>query len=169
MEVTDDVLLAFLGEKKLEHWRRDPGVAHWRREAIYAVSSGKNPPSCVAGSEGTPWGLHCVAEKFGEGASAGTVFIGRVSTGERYFERQDAGPEQRMFVTTRILRLRGLEAGLNAGAGVDSYDRYIYIHGTTRPEQFPENLSGGCLTLLDEPLIELYGAVPEGSLVWIEL
>lgn len=73
-----------------------------------------------------------------------------------------------MYVTTRILRLRGLEPGRNAGPGVDTYNRYVYIHGTCRPERFPENLSAGCLTLLDDDLIALYDAVPEGALLWIE-
>tara|TARA_B110000438_G_C15736144_1_gene616431 strand:- start:888 stop:1184 length:297 start_codon:yes stop_codon:yes gene_type:complete len=96
------------------------------------------------------------------------VFISRESTNQRFDEREDYGPDQRMFVTTRILRLGGLEPGLNAGEGVDTFDRYIYIHGTTRPEEFPENQSGGCLVLMDEPLVKLYDEVPAGSLVWIE-
>ncbi len=96
------------------------------------------------------------------------VFEGRVSTGLRYWERNDAGPAQRMLVTTRILRLAGLEAGLNRGEGVDTFERFVYIHGTTRPDQFPENLSAGCITLLDEPLIELYEVAPVGAHVWIQ-
>lgn len=167
-EATDDVLLAFLGEKKLEHWRRVGDEPEWVLKACHGLSSGKNPPSCLEGSGGTPWGLHEVAEKFGGGEEPGTVFTGRVSTGERYDQRTDYGPEQRMLVTTRILRLRGLEEGLNAGAGVDSFDRYIYLHGTTRPADFPRNQSGGCLVVLDEPLLQLYDEVPAQSLVWIE-
>lgn len=96
------------------------------------------------------------------------VFIGREPTGQRYWERADAGPDQRMYVTTRILRLRGLEPGQNAGPGVDTFDRFVYIHGTCHPERFPENLSAGCVILLDDDLIALFDAVPEGSLVWIE-
>ena len=166
-EVPEHVLLVALGEKKLAHWRRPEPSATHRCERVYTCASGLRPPSCVEGSEGTPLGLHEVAEKYGDEAPAGMVFIGREATGERYWERADAGPGQRMFVTTRILRLRGLERGRNAGPGVDSYDRYIYIHGTTRPEAFPANLSAGCLTLLDEPLRALYAAVPVGAWVWI--
>lgn len=168
MEPTEHVLLVSLGEKKLLHARRREGESEWAEMAAWTCASGKNPPSCRSGSEGTPWGLHVVEEKIGDGAPAGMVFIGREATGERYWERSDYGPDQRMFVTTRILRLRGLEPGLNAGPGVDSYERYIYLHGTTKPERFPENLSAGCLILLDEPLVALYDAVPAGTHLWIE-
>lgn len=157
----------FLGEKKLEHWRRVEGGGEWSLHASHPLSSGEKPPSCLENSGGTPWGLHQVAEKYGDGAEPGTVFIGRESTNERFDEREDTGPDQRMFVTTRILRLGGLELGLNAGEGVDSFDRYIYIHGTTRPEDFPKNQSGGCLVLRDGPLIALYAEITLGSLVWI--
>ena len=34
-------------------------------------------------------------------------------------------------VTTRILWLSGEEDGINKGGNVDSYQRYIYIHGTS--------------------------------------
>jgi L,D-transpeptidase YbiS len=168
LEPSEDVLLVSLGEKKLWHGRRTKANGGWSLVSTYVCSSGKNPPSCVAGSEGTPLGLHTVAEKCGDGAPPGTVFVGRLSTGERYMDRDDYGPGQRMFVTTRILRLRGLEPGYNAGQGVDSLERFIYIHGTTRPERFPENLSAGCLTLLDGPLLELFAAVPVGTDVWIQ-
>lgn len=167
MGPTDDVLVVSLGEKNLVHWRRSKTGGQWSQRARYDISSGRNPPSCREGSEGTPTGLHRVAEKYGDGAPAGTVFIARDSTGQRYWERDDFGPDQRMFVTTRILRLDGLEPGHNSGPGRDSFERYIYIHGTTKPERFPENLSAGCITLLDEPLIALFDTTPVGSLVWI--
>mgnify|MGYP002277296883 CR=1 FL=1 len=95
------------------------------------------------------------------------VFTARRPTGQRYFDRDDAGPDQPCCVTTRILRLRGLEPGLNAGPGIDSYDRYIYIHGTNFPDRFPENISAGCLLMRDDDLMELYDAVPPGSHVFI--
>ena len=33
------------------------------------------------------------------------------------------------------MRLRGLEEGLNKGPEMDSYDRYIYIHGTNHEDR----------------------------------
>lgn len=118
-------------------------------------------------SLGTPTGLHEVSGKIGDGEHPGMIFKGRVATGECWHERSDAGPDQRNFVTTRILRLRGLEPGHNCGPGVDSHDRFIYIHGTNHPEVFPRNISHGCLLMLDDDLIRLYTSVPEGTHVYI--
>jgi lipoprotein-anchoring transpeptidase ErfK/SrfK len=50
---------------------------------------------------------------------------------------------------------------------VDSFDRYIYIHGTNHPEKFPENISAGCLTMMDDALIDLYEKIAEGTHVFI--
>jgi hypothetical protein len=158
---TEDVLIVAIGEKKLCHWRGNELVA------TYDCSRSKRPLSCVEDSLGTPWGLHEIAAKHGEGQPAGMVFKGRVATGARWQELAEPG-NQGSLVTTRILRLRGLEPGLNAGPGIDSHERYIYIHGTNRPEAFPENISAGCLLMLDEPLIELFSKVPEGTHVFIE-
>ncbi|MCC5808332.1 MAG: L,D-transpeptidase [Opitutales bacterium] len=162
-EPTEHVLAARLSEKKLVYYL-------WRKPiAEFALSSGRNPPSNAEGSEGTPPGLHRIAEKFGDGAPPGTVFVGRRSQGHTFRERHDAGPEQKCLVTTRILRLAGLQPGINAGPGVDSYARYIYIHGTNRPDAWTENVSAGCLLLRDPDVIRLHDSVPLGSLVWIEV
>lgn len=158
---TENVLVADLGEKKLELWHNGSCCAS------YPVSSGKRPRSCQDGSLGTPWGLHEVAEKHGAGEPPGMVFVARKPTGECWQDGPDAGSSQKSLVTTRILRLRGFEKGLNAGDGIDSFDRYIYIHGTNHPERFPENISAGCLLMRDDDLIELFEQVPLGTHVWI--
>lgn len=155
------MLIASLGEQKLIHYQAGEPV----REI--PLSWSRRPPSCIENSEGTPLGLHAVAEKIGADAPAGRVFSGRVDTGLHFSERPDAGPGQKSLVTTRILRLRGMEPGRNAGAGVDSFARYIYIHGTNRSDAWKANVSAGCLLLPDPDLIRLYDMVPEGSLVWI--
>jgi hypothetical protein len=157
---THHVLIAELGEKKLH--------VHQSGELIrtFPFSFGKRI-SCQQDSLGTPTGLHEVADKIGHEAPDGMIFRGRVPIGECWHERNDAGPSQRNFVTTRILRLRGLEPGLNAGPGVDSFDRYIYIHGTNHPRKFPENISHGCLLMLDGDLIELFELIEPGSHVFI--
>src|SRR5450759_935803 len=71
----------------------------------------------------TPLGVHRIKEKFGSGAPAGRIFIDREDTGMDW----DPRSIENNLVLTRILRLEGLEEGINKGAGVDSYERYIYI------------------------------------------
>ena len=51
----------------------------------YTMSSSSKPPSCVENSLGTPWGLHQVCEKIGDGEEIGMVFVGRRPTGNTYF------------------------------------------------------------------------------------
>lgn len=45
--------------------------------------------------------------------------------------RSPAGPDR---ILTRILWLRGREPGRNRGPGVDSYRRFIYVHGTNQEQ-----------------------------------
>lgn len=158
---TDHVLLLCLGEKILIHYHHRKPLAH------YPFSFSERPPSCQQDSLGTPWGLHEIGDKIGHGHPPGSVFIGRQPAG---FHWQKAPPEWagRSLVTTRILRLRGREPGLNSGPGMDSWDRYIYIHGTNHPDEFPRNRSAGCILLRDDDLLQLFDSVPTGTLVWIQ-
>lgn len=95
------------------------------------------------------------------------VFKGRIPTGKHFSELEDSGRDAPSLVTTRILWLRGLEPGVNSGEGVDSYARYIYIHGTQHEERIGEPLSGGCVLMRNTDIIELYDEVRPGDLVWI--
>lgn len=162
-ERTEDALVADLGEKILQHWHGD------ELRSTYPISYSKLPRSCKQDSLGTPWGLHSIAGKFGDAQPAGMVFVGRKPTGKCWMELDEEDNTRRCHVVTRILRLRGLEQGVNAGEGIDSFDRYIYIHGTNHPDAFPENISAGCLLMRDADLIDLYEVIPASSHVWISL
>jgi lipoprotein-anchoring transpeptidase ErfK/SrfK len=131
----------------------------------YVISTSKKPPSNVANSLGTPRGLHEIAERIGAGQPAGMVFKARVPTGRHYSELPDE--DHRNLITSRILWLRGLEPGVNAGEGVDSHDRYIYIHGTQREGLIGKPMSAGCVLMLNQDIIELFEEVRAGDLVWI--
>ena len=134
--------------------------------AVFTISTSKNLPSCLAGSYGTPTGLHTVADKIGAGAPVGTVFEGRVSTGQVYSQVSPVDAA-RNLITSRILRLRGLEIGKNSGEGRDSYDRYIYIHGSNHEDRIGQPFSGGCVEMFNADVIELFGQVDVGDLIWI--
>ncbi len=112
----------------------------------------------------TPLGMHRINEKFGAGAPPGRIFTDREDTGMDW-DHSQAGDN---LILTRILRLEGLEAGINKGVGVDSYERYIYIHGTGREDQIGSPLSHGCVCLRNLDIIRLFDTAKEGTLVYIE-
>ena len=61
----------------------------------------------------TPLGLHRIKDKIGSGAPAGRIFKGRKDTGIDWDQRST----EENLILTRILRLEGLEEGINQGAG----------------------------------------------------
>lgn len=134
-------------------------------ERIYSVSTSKNPPSCVENSFGTPTGLHAIADKIGADAPSGMVFRGRQPV--RIYSLLTKEEQRKNLITSRILRLRGLEPGKNSGPGHDSYDRYIYIHGTNHENRIGKPFSGGCIEMNNRDVIELFKSVDSGNLVWI--
>ena len=133
----------------------------------YAISTSKRPPSNIKGSLGTPRGLHEIAERIGAGQPPGMVFKSRVPTGRHYFEMLEREPDHDNLITSRILWLRGLEPGVNRGGNVDTYERYVYIHGTNHEDRIGEPLSAGCVLMRNQEIVELYEQVRTGDLVWI--
>ena len=130
----------------------------------YVISTSRRPPSNIKDSLGTPRGLHAIAERIGAGQPPGMVFSARVPTGKHYLEYP---PTDSNLITTRILWLRGLEPGVNQGGDVDTYGRYIYIHGTQHESKIGTPLSSGCVLMTNADLIELFEAVRVGDHVWI--
>ena len=121
----------------------------------YVISTSRRPPSNVKDSLGTPRGLHEIAEKHGAGQPPGIVFKARVATG-KHFSELAPDEQERNLITSRILWLRGLEAGVNLGGNVDTYSRYVYIHGTNHEERLGTPFSGGCVEMPNLGMIELY-------------
>ena len=154
------MLVVRLGTQTLQFYR-DGALVH-----SYAVSTSLRPPSNVKNSLGTPRGLHEIAERIGAGAPPGMVFKSRIPTGQHFAEIPGWENEGNM-ITTRILWLRGLEAGVNAGGDVDTYDRYVYIHGTNHEQRIGEPLSAGCVLMRNLDIIELYEDVRVGDQVLI--
>ena len=135
----------------------------------YGISTSRRPPSNVKNSLGTPRGLHEIAERIGAGQPPGMVFKSRVPTGRHYHEVESADPssENHHLITGRILWLRGLEPGVNRGGDVDTYERYVYIHGTNHEDRIGEPLSSGCVLMRNLEIVALYEEVRAGDLVWI--
>jgi UDP-N-acetylmuramate--alanine ligase len=116
------------------------------------------------GSFQTPQGVHRIAEKYGAGAPIGRIFKDRIDTGEDWPVDK---PGENM-VLTRILRLEGLEDGVNRGPGIDSYERYIYIHGAANEFRIGRPQSQGCVCMKNADAAELFDMVGEGALVVID-
>lgn len=134
----------------------------------WVISTSKNQPSTVENSLGTPWGLHRIEEKIGAGEAAGMVFKGRVPQAYCYQEKAEEELSENL-ITSRILRLRGLEQGVNCGEGIDTWDRYVYIHGTNQESQLGTPFSSGCVLMNNDQIIELYERISVGTYVWIDL
>jgi len=130
----------------------------------YTVSTSLKAPSCVADSNGTPTGLHEIADKIGQNQLEGIVFKGRVTTG-KLFNEYNGKAAERNLITSRILRLRGLKPGKNAGPGCDSYQRYIYIHGTYHEDRIGQPFSGGGIEIRNTEVIELFDQMETGDLI----
>lgn len=134
-------------------------------ERVFPISTSKNPPSCLADSYGTPTGLHKLGDKIGEGEPLGMVFKGRVPV--KHYSEFSVEEQVANLITTRIIRMHGLESGKNSGDGCDSYARYVYIHGTNHEDRIGQPFSGGCVEMLNQDVIELFETVTEGDLLWI--
>ncbi|MGN0834224.1 MAG: L,D-transpeptidase family protein [Candidatus Spyradosoma sp.] len=149
-----DALVASVPAQRLWHFRADAPVAEYR------ISTSRAAPSCVKNSLGTPDGLFSVVEKIGAGAPAGTVFKARVSTGMHFSEFLKSAPDENL-ITSRILRIQGEEDGHNRGGDVDTYSRFVYIHGTNQEHRLGTPNSHGCLLLGNADVIALFDALPD--------
>lgn len=131
----------------------------------YRCSSASKGIGNKEGSEQTPTGLHQITEKIGDNKPEGAIFKSRQWTGEIWNEEM---PPAENMILSRILRLRGLEEGVNSGGDVDSYNRYIYIHGTNQEGDVGRrNISHGCIVLTNKQIITLFNSVSEGDYVYI--
>lgn len=134
----------------------------------YPISTGKNGMGEEENSERTPRGWHRIHSIIGQENETNSVFVGRQWTGEVYDAALAAQCPTRDWILTRILRLEGQEPGLNQGEGVDSFARYIYIHGT--PDTTPLGIPGsrGCVRMRNAAIIELANWADIHTLVHIE-
>lgn len=134
----------------------------------YPVSTSKNGTGNQNGSEQTPLGLHRIKDKLGGAMPVNEVFIARVPHGnlEECIERGVDLPDD--VIMSRIMWLEGMEPGHNQGGYVDTYQRYIYIHGTNNEDSIGTPSSIGCIRMRNNDIVELFRLVDVGSEVLIE-
>ena len=138
-----------------------------KETASYIISSAKRGIGQAEGSYQTPLGLHYITELYGHAARLNTVFVGRMPTGEIYSAELAKAFPDRDWILTRIIRFSGLEPGFNQGGNVDTYDRYIYIHGCPDGTKLGEAGSHGCIRMSNSDLTILFDSVIMGEIIYI--
>ena len=157
----DEVLFVYITEQKM-YYIKEGGIVK-----TYVISSSSYGVGNKAGSNKTPIGLHKVKQKFGEKTPINGKMIGRVFYGNIATIYTDNTKSKTDDVCSRILWLVGLEEGLNKGEGIDSYNRYIYIHGTSEEGLLGKPASHGCIRMKNKEVMELYEKIKIGTLVLI--
>jgi L,D-transpeptidase YbiS len=134
----------------------------------YPVSTSKYGTGNVNGSEKTPLGLHRIKDKLGGAMPVNEVFISRVPQGNLDECRSRGVELPDDVIMSRILWLEGMEPGRNKGGYVDTYQRYIYIHGTNHEDEIGTPVSIGCIRMRNQDVVDLYRLADVGSEVLIE-
>lgn len=134
----------------------------------YPVSTSGYGIGNQQGSFQTPLGHHQICEKIGKNEALDEVFISRQPQGRLSVLKQQKAVLPDDIITARILRLRGMQLGVNQGQGIDSFERYIYIHGTSDEKNIGKAVSHGCIRMRNEDIAELFEKVEINCDVWIE-
>lgn len=133
----------------------------------FSVSTARNGPGELRGSECTPRGWHLIRVAIGAGCPPNTVFMGRRPTGEICTPALRARYPERDWILTRILWLSGLERGRNRLGPVDTMRRHIYIHGCPDDIGVGIPASHGCIRMRNADLVVLFDRVRVGTQVYI--
>jgi hypothetical protein len=158
----DDVYLkADISKQKLSCYYREKICIS------FDISTGKNGVGELSGSGCTPRGKHEIKDIIGLNHEINAVFVGRIWTGEIYSKELAQQYPERDWILTRILRLNGLEHGFNQGGLVDTYERYIYIHGAPDDAEMGIPGSHGCIRMRNTDVILLANWVKVGLKVLV--
>ncbi len=135
-------------------------IQNGKKVREYPISSSKYGLSAKHNSYQTPYGLHRVSSKVGDGQPIGMVFKRGRPTGE-IVAKNSPGRDP---IVTRIIRLGGVEAN-NKNSG----KRGIFIHGTPEEKKIGYPASYGCIRMRSHDIVDLYRYVRRGTPVAIEL
>jgi lipoprotein-anchoring transpeptidase ErfK/SrfK len=136
-------------------------------KASYPISTSKYGEGSIENSFKTPLGKHSIKEMIGDEAEINTIFTSRVNTKRSATIIDQFQDTDNDYVTSRIMWLDGEEDGLNKGGNVDSFRRYIYIHGTHEEGLIGTKASHGCIRMFNYDVIELFNLVNIGTKVLI--
>jgi lipoprotein-anchoring transpeptidase ErfK/SrfK len=136
-------------------------------KASYPISTSKYGEGSIQNSFKTPLGEHSIKEMIGEEAEINTIFTSRINTKRSATIIDQYEDTDNDYVTSRIIWLDGEEEGFNKGGNVDSFRRYIYIHGTHEEGLIGTKASHGCIRMFNYDVIELFKLVNIGTKVLI--
>jgi lipoprotein-anchoring transpeptidase ErfK/SrfK len=157
----DEILFISIKNQRLYHIKNKKIISK------FSVSSSKYGTGSKNGSNKTPLGLHKIKEKHGDDVPINGRMLGRVFYRQIATIHNDTTKSKTDDITSRILWLEGVEQGKNKGDGIDSYLRYIYIHGTSEEGRLGVPASHGCIRMKNKDVIDLYNTVEVGTLVLI--
>lgn len=124
----------------------------------FVVSTSAKGAGFKHGSNRTPTGRFVIVQKIGDGAPSGTIFVSRKPAG--HWKEGDATDKD--HVLTRVIRISGLDP-----ENANTFDRYIYFHGTPREDLLGTPASCGCIRLSNLDILDLYSLVQPGMTVEI--
>ena len=157
----NEVLYVSIKQQKLYHIQNDSIIKE------YIISSSAYGIGSEAGSNKTPIGLHSIKEKYGDNTPINGRMTGRVFYGDIATIYTDETKSKTDDISSRIFWLEGMEKGKNKGKGIDSFSRYIYIHGTSEEGRLGKPASHGCIRMKNKEVIDLYKLIEVGTLVLI--
>ena len=131
----------------------------------FPVSSSAFGEGQIENSLKTPYGKHKIKTKIGTNVDKNDFFISRQHISQSATIIHEVVDSKDDFITSRIMWLEGEEEGFNKGGSVDSFKRYIYIHGTHEEGLIGQKASHGCIRMLNHDVIELFELVDEGTVV----
>lgn len=133
----------------------------------YKISTSKFGVGSELNSNKTPTGLHKIESKIGHEVPLNGIILGKNYTGKIAEIIHEPKSGLTDDVTTRAIRLEGIEKGLNKGGRKDSYLRDIYIHGTPEEGLIGQPASHGCIRMKNIEVISLFNEVKNGTYVLI--
>lgn len=156
-----EILYVSISQQKLFHIKNNSIIGK------YPISSSEKGIGNKKNSGKTPLGLHSIKEKHGAETPLNGRMIGRVFYGHIATIYSDTTSSKTDDITSRILWLSGEEKGVNKGENIDSYQRYIYIHGTSEEGKIGAPASHGCIRMINKDVIKLFSLVKLNTKVLI--
>lgn len=131
----------------------------------YNISTSTRGVGNKSNSLQTPEGLHKIKSKYGQGVPIGGILDHRKFNGEIASINLDTKSTAIDIICTRIIRIIGLEDGVNKGGEVDTYLRKIYLHGTNEEGLIGKESSHGCIRMKNQDIVDLFDRVKKDMLI----